>query len=152
MRSSSNLIQAPRNPTLGRTRAGLSTLDVLVALTLLTAVLSVSTPLLMRHARLLKSQRDYRLALDELSNQLDRLTAISTRELPDEINKLAPSEFLTERIPGIRLGGELKAAGDVTRVTLRLSWPESMHHPPVSLAAWVLTPPGATDAAEGEQP
>jgi hypothetical protein len=124
----------------GRLRGGTGSLDTLVAFTLLVTVLSVATPLVVRHTRLLKSQRDYRLALDELSNQMDRLTALSADELPNALNELTPSSFLAERIPGSRLSGELQAAETGFRLKLRLSWDESQQNPPVSLAAWVIRP------------
>ena len=93
----------------GRTTAeAQATLDLLVAFTLLVTVISVATPLVVRHGRLLKSHRNYRLALDELSNQLDRLTALPLDELPGAIEQLTPSPFLTERLPGARLSGELQ--------------------------------------------
>jgi len=131
-------------------RWGTSSLDLLVSFTLLVSVLTVATPLVVRHGRLLKSHRDYRLALDELSNQLDRLTTLPTDELPQAIKQLSLSTFLTERLPGAELRGELQPAEFGMRVTLKLSWNETQRHSaPVSLAAWVIpaTPrPGSAPA------
>jgi hypothetical protein len=134
-------------------RAGTSTLDALVACTLLVTVVSVATPLVVRHSRLLKSQRDYRLALDELSNQMERLTALRSDELAAAVEKLTPSAFLSERIRTAKLTGELQPAEIGTRVTLKISWNES-HTPkePVTLAAWVISPPRESGASEGRQP
>jgi len=72
---------------------GTSALEVIVAFTLLSSVLAFSTPLVVRHGRLLTSQRDYRLALDELSNELERLTALSNEQLPAAVEQLTPSDF-----------------------------------------------------------
>jgi hypothetical protein len=145
---SSHYRNVPRN-----IRAGTSTLDALVACTLLVTVVSVATPLVVRHTGLLKSQRNYRLALDELSNQLEHLTALRNDELAEAVDKLAPSAFLTERIPSAELSGELQPAETGTRVTLKLSWNESqVRKEPLSLAAWVIPAPQPSAAPEEGQP
>jgi hypothetical protein len=135
-------------------RLGMGMLDVFVSLTLLVTLISVATPLVVRHAQLLKSHRNYRLALDELSNQLDRLATVPVDRLPTAIDGLAPSEFVAKRLPGARLEGELAAAEIGTRVTLKLSWNEpGRNEHPVSLAAWRMPPsPQTTSARAGEAP
>jgi hypothetical protein len=134
-------------------RRGIGSLDLFVAFTLLVAAMSVATPLVVRHGRVLKSQRNYRLALDELSNQLDRLSALPIEELPGAIERLAPSRFLAERLPGAKLGGELQPADTATRVTLRLSWNEGQRHSaPVALTAWVFPATPASGSGPREAP
>ncbi len=137
-------------------RAGTSTLDALVAFTLLVTTLSVATPLVVRHGRLLKSQRDYRLALDELSNQVECLVTTSASDLPAAIEQLAPSEFLIERIPSAQISGELLTVDGGMRVVLQLTWNElAVRRSPVSLAGWVFPPtqPDAgVDSVEGGEP
>jgi hypothetical protein len=120
-------------------RRGTSNLDLLVALSLLVTVMSVSSPLVVRHGRLLSSHRNYRLALDELSNQLDRLRAMPIAELAREIERLAPSSFVVERLPGARLTGQLRPEELGTQITLSLSWNDAERHgAPVTLATWVF--------------
>src|SRR5262245_61319414 len=92
----------------GCPRFGTSTLDLLVSFTLLITVMSVATPLVVRHGRLMKSHRNYRLALDELTNKMDHLTSLPTDELSNEVKNLIPSTFIIERLPGAVLTGELK--------------------------------------------
>jgi hypothetical protein len=124
-----------------------------VAFTLLTTTLSVATPLVVRHGRLLQSQRNYRLALDELSNQLERLTALPHADLQQAMAELAPSAFVAERLPGAKLSGALEDAEIGQRLTLRLSWNETDRvKAPVSLAAWVFPEPQQPDgeSAGGE--
>ncbi len=134
-------IQLPELALRPHNRRGTGSLDLLVSFTLLVTLITVVTPLAVRHGRLLRSHRDYRLALDELSNQLDRLTALPVDELSQSIEQLAPSTFLTERLRGAKLTGELQPAEFGTRVTLKLSWNETeRHRAPVSLAAWVFPP------------
>jgi hypothetical protein len=119
----------------------MSSLDLLVAFTLLVAAIGVATPLVVQHGRLLKSHRNYRLALDELSNHLDRISALPLAELPRAIEQLTPSPFFIERLPGAKLSGELQPAESGTRVTLKLSWREAQRErAPLSMSAWVFPP------------
>lgn len=130
---------ATHPPSRRRPCPATSSLEVLVALTLLTSVLACSVPLVVRHGRLLAAHRDYRLALDELSNQLDRLTALPEDQLPAALNQLAPSPFAAERLPGAELRGQLEPADIGQRLVLRLSWDEPQRRAaPVSMAAWIL--------------
>jgi hypothetical protein len=136
-------------------RRGTGTLDLLVSFTLLLTAISVVTPLVVRHGRMLKSHRNYRLALDELSNQIDRLTALSPDKLPQEVKQLSPSTFVAERLPGARLSGELQPIESGTRVTLKLSWNDvERDRAPVTLAAWVFPSqfPNGADGTEASEP
>ena len=75
-------------------------LEVIVALTLLVTVLSLSMSLIVRHGRLLIAQRHYRQALDELSNQMDRVTALPADDVPQTLKQLSLSEFAAARLHG----------------------------------------------------
>ena len=129
--------------------------EMLVAFTLLTTALSLSLPLIIRHGRLLESCRHYRLALDELSNQLDRLTALPATDASSAIAHLTPSKFIADKLPDAKLSGQLQPADFGQRLTLHLSWVETPEHPTtVSMAAWIL-PAGERSlgaAAGGKQP
>ncbi len=131
-----------RSSSRWRPRQALSSIEVLVAFTLLTTVLSVSAPLLIRNSRLIVAQREYRVALDELSNQLDRVTTLSPNELPAAMDHLAPSDFVTTRLPGAKLSGGLEPSDLGTRLTLKLSWDDPGHRrTPIVLSAWVYPKP-----------
>src|ERR671919_757535 len=89
--------------SLKRTRCAASMLEVTVALTLLVSVLSLSVSLIFRHARLLTDQRHYRQALDELSNQMDRVTALPADDAPQALTQLSPSQFTAARLAAVKL-------------------------------------------------
>jgi hypothetical protein len=137
-----------------RLRRGTGMLDLFVSFTLLVTLISVVTPLVVRHGHLLRSHRDYRLALDELSNQMERLTGLRTDQLPGAVKQLKPSAFLAERLSGAELVGELEPAEIGSRVTLKLTWNETgRRNAPVSLAAWVIpAPQPLASESEGAQP
>jgi hypothetical protein len=125
--------------TTARARSGASSIEVLVAFTLLSTALSLMLPLVVRHGRLLESCRHYRLALDELSNQLDCLTTLPPAEAKSAVAQLAPSPFIAANLPGAKLMGQLKSADVGDRLTLQLSWDDMPEHPTaVSMAAWIL--------------
>ena len=126
---------------------GATTVELLVAFSLLTTVLGASLPLVVRHGRILVSARHYRLALDELSNQVERLTALAPTELPAAIERLEPSPFTARRLPGAKLKGRLDAAEVGKRLTLEIVWDEPQRRDaPVVIAAWI--PPDETAPAE----
>jgi hypothetical protein len=108
-----------------------------MAFTLLTSVLAFSTPLIVRHQRLVTAQREYRLALDEATNQLDRLSILPREELSAAVGRLQLSDFVAERLPGAKLHGELQAADIGQCVTVSISWgDEHRTAAPITLAAW----------------
>jgi hypothetical protein len=120
-----------------RRRLAVSTLEVLVSLTLLMSMLSVSLPLIVRHGRLLTAQQHYRLALDELSNQLDRLTGTPAKDVPQVLKQLSVSPFTAARLVGAKLNAELKPAEIGQSFTVRLTWKEAQEQS-ATMTGWVL--------------
>jgi len=121
-----------------RHRSGSTALEALVAFTLLSAALTFTTPLVVQHSRLLKAQRDYRLALDEVSNQIERLSLLPTDELSGALSQLKPSELIAAKLPGAELGGQLDDSDIGRRLTLRLSWQVQGSPTTLSLFTWLL--------------
>jgi len=122
-----------------RRRGGTTVLEIVISFTLLSTVLVFATPLVARHGRLLAAQRHYRLALDELSNQFERLSALPDVELPAAVEQLRPSSFAAGRLPGAEVHGELNAAEMGQRIILRLHWDEpGRRAAPVTLMAWFI--------------
>jgi hypothetical protein len=139
-----------RSRLLNNRRTATSTLEVIVACTLMSSVLTVFTPLVVKHRRLLAAQRDYRLALDEVSNQLERLVALSEDDLPAALAQLKPSEFAAARLPGAELRGELSNIDFGQRLKLELTWDEPQRRErPVSLAAWLSPRSGSRSDPAG---
>jgi hypothetical protein len=147
-------IQAPGSAG-GQRRVATLTLELLVAFSLLTTVLAVSVPLVVRHSRILMTERHYRLALEELTNQIERLTATSLDQLPAELQRLKPSSFAAERLAGVQLNGQLEPADVGQRLTLSITWDEPQRREaPLKLAAWILPENSgpATSSEEANEP
>jgi hypothetical protein len=127
-------------------------IDMFVAFTLLITAMAVALPLVVRHGRILESQRRYRVALDELTNQMDRLTALTDGELSGAIDQLAVSDFAAQRLPRAEISGELQPAETGERITLRLTWNEpGRQDSPLVLAGWRVSHSGSPERAEGGQ-
>jgi hypothetical protein len=136
-------------------RRGTTILELLVSFSLLITVLSLSATLVVRHGRILTSSRQYRLALDELSNQAERLAALPPQEVAAEVEHLKPSEFTAARLAAANLEGQLEPADVGQRLRLKIYWNEPQRREtPVTLVAWL--PPEASSnsaaPAEGSQP
>lgn len=140
--------------TTPRARRGTTIFEVFVALTLLVTVLSVSSMLIVRHNQLLVSARHYRLACDELANQLETLTLLAEDELPEAIADLEVSEFTSARLHDAELKASLADADFGQRLTLSLTWDErAARKAPLTLTAWIYpTPDSAAASAEDPQP
>jgi hypothetical protein len=120
-------------------RPAISSIEVLVGFIILSTALTLSLPLLVQHQRLLESARHYRLALDELSNQLDRLSLLPPSDVALEVARLTPSPFFAKQLPDAKLAGDLKAADIGQRITLRLTWTDIPRRPTtLALATWIL--------------
>ena len=130
-------------------RRGTTSLEVIVAFTLLSGVMAFAVPLVVAHGRLLKAQRNYRIALDELSNHLDRAGILPAAELPAAIENLSPSAHAAQRLPGARLRGELAESQLGRRLTLEITWDEpNRHTAPIRLTGWIKSSASAAPASE----
>ncbi len=92
------------------------------------------------------SQRHYRQALDELSNQMDRVTALPPSEVPQALQELKASEFVALRLPAAGLTGEATPTDIGQRIVLRLTWSERQEQT-VAMAGWIL-PSGDSNKLE----
>lgn len=136
-----------------RARRGTTLLELLAAFSLLITVLGVSLPLVVRHGRILKSADQYRLALDELSNQLERLRALPADEIEQELEALKPGELTAQRLSGAKLDGALEESDGGNRVRLRIIWDEPQRREaPVELVGWLPLNQPAAASAERRQP
>jgi hypothetical protein len=133
-------------------RRGTTMIELLVSFSLLITVLGVSAPLVVRHGRILVSADHYRLALDELTNQLERLRALPAKQAPEELEDLKPSDLTTQRLVGAKLEGKLEEGENGRRVRLQIYWDEPQRREsPVELVGW-LRATDATAPAEAAGP
>lgn len=121
-------------------RAGATMIELLVAGTLMMVALGTWAPLIVRHGRMAVEARHYRIAVDELSNQLERLTAAPRGELASAVGALVVSDFAAERLPGAELTGSVEPVELGQRLTLSLVWDEPRRREaPLTMTAWVYS-------------
>ncbi len=135
-----------------RPRGALLT-ECLVAAGVLTGAIGVIVPLVVQQGRLLADCRAKRLALDELSNQLDALTMLAPAALPERLERLDVSPRVADALGEAKLAAELRDDDDGARVVLTLRWTGPHGEPQArSLTGWIVAPADddAADAAAGE--
>ncbi|NOY41098.1 MAG: type II secretion system protein [Planctomycetes bacterium] len=134
-------------------RCGFTVTELVVAASLLVVVMSVVASLTVRSGRLWQDSRHYRLAIDELSNQLERLTSLDETRLAMAIAELSPSQQVRDALPNPVLSAETLADEDGTRLLLHLAWDRLGKSVPVTLVGWVdPLPSSAASAASEETP
>jgi hypothetical protein len=122
-------------------RQGSMAIELLVAATLLMCMIGILGPLTVRTSRICNDGRHMRMALDELSNQLDWLTSLDRDELTQALENLAPSEQVQQVLPDASLHGETLSDADGTRLILTLDWERPMKGVPISLTGWMAAQP-----------
>jgi prepilin-type N-terminal cleavage/methylation domain-containing protein len=130
---------------LNANRRGFTLTELLVAATLLVSIFSVVTPLAVRSGRIRQETHRYQIALDELSNQLDRLTAIDEKKLADALDELVPSPQAESELPSPELTAEIIDDADGRRLILRLTWDRPAGAVPLTLVGWLDPTPGSSD-------
>ena len=139
-----------------RHRRATTLTEMIVAFVLTTSLLSMAVPMVVRNIRLQVSSRHERVALEELSNQLDRLTSASTGSLRQELMELEPSEFAESTLPSPSLQGTVQEDEGGLRISLELTWEETgRDQAPLRLTTWVYsnskTDLGSTDMPDSQQ-
>ena len=130
-----------------RYRRGTTVADLLVAATLLGAMVTTMMTLTIRSGRLRQETRHQQLALDELSNQLERLLSLDAKDRESEMASLFLPEHIIATLPGAKLDGKSIGDENGTRIELNLSWDHPIQSTPLSLVGWV----DATSITESQQ-
>lgn len=126
-------------------RHGLLMTELIVAAILLITSLSLLVTLSFRTGKLWQDSRHYTLAVNELTNQLERLTTLDEAEIDEQLAALQPSAAIQDALPNPHLSGKKISDEYGTRVMVEITWDRLGNAKPVLLTAW-LAPP----IAEGE--
>ena len=132
-------------------RKALMTTELLVAAMLLVTVMSVVATLAVQSGRLWQGSQHYRIALDELTNQLDRLTSLEPEQLETALAELAPSAQASQALPDVALAAETVTDADGQRLILRIDWRRCGNTKPLELTAWINPLPSASSQVPKEE-
>ena len=120
-------------------RCGLTITEVVVAATLVVSMIGLVAPLTVRIGRVWQSTRQYRLAFNELANQMELLSSLEVAQCEESLTSLQPSANVVQSLPGAKLGGEMIRDQDGTRLVLSLNWDRGSQSVPISLVGWLNT-------------
>ena len=84
--------------------------------------------------------RHYNLAIDELSNQLERLTAMASPERKKAISELLPSEAIDSILIDVSLKAEEIRDDDGKRIAISIQWDRGGPAAPLTLVGWIMPP------------
>ena len=118
-------------------RSAFTLLELLVAATLLIALISFVLPLAFRASRLWQEARSYRLAVHELSNQLEDLTLLGDEERKQALSNWKPNEALLQVLPEASITGEVIDDADGKRLRLSLQWQRPYGTQPLTMVGWI---------------
>ena len=132
-------------------RCGTTIIELVVACSLLGTLILIVVPSAIRIGRVQRTIRHDRIAMDEITNQLDRLAQLPISELKQEIATLTPSEFASAGLPNPRLSGTLQQSEEGYRLALAISWDSpGRSAAPLTMATWIFPP--STAESPGEEP
>ena len=118
-------------------RRGSTLTELIVAGGLLVTAFGLVGTCVVGGQRVQRMQREHTLAVDELSNQLERLTSLPPSEIDDRLQHLEPSAWLAERLPEARWTA-LRSSDELgDRIELQLQWKRLGQPPPLSAVAWL---------------
>lgn len=139
---------------------GVTLLELIVAAVIVSTMIGVAGPLILRCNRLWKDTHRIQLACDEVTDQLEQLVAMSPEERTTAMRSLTVSEKLAEPLPDARLQGEMVEDELGSRIILKLNWQRPSGASPVSLVRWINPLPNAIggsndsdgESSEGDRP
>lgn len=113
--------------------------ELIVAATLLIGSMVVVSKLAIASGRTWQLTRYHQLALDDLTNQIERLTSLSDNERQQAMETLQPSERVRQVLTNATLTSEVLSDSLGQRLVLTLTCEESDIIPPLQLVSWLTT-------------
>lgn len=132
-------------------RRGLTFIELIAACAVMVVVMSFVTTLCFQISNVWKDIGYQRVALAELSNQLDRLTRLNGEELESEIQVLEPSELAGRSLREPTITGDLVQTELGTQIRLRLNWTRQDSGKAVELSAWVQDDAQTAGGSDGKK-
>ncbi len=137
---------------IARLRGGVTAAELMVSGVVLVALMGIVTPVAVKLGRVSQSARHYRLAVDELSNQAERLTQLEPTACTLALEQLDVSPHLRDALPDAKLSGQMLIDDDGTRVALSLDWNPQEGALPLTLVAWMAPETSVNDRSPSDEP
>ncbi len=122
----------------GSNRRAFSTTELVVAASMLVVVMSFAVPMTYRATRLWKDSRHQQLAVEELSDQIELLTALDEDARTKAISSISVPPWILHAAPEATVEAERVQDADGSRLVLTLHW-NRVDRPtaPVRLIGWL---------------
>ena len=124
-------------------RRGFATMEVLVSVVIICATATVVTSLLFKCGMVWRDVSQYRVAVHELSAQLEELTLMEADSVAERIEQLKPSAICSQRLPNAQLTGALVEDNLGVRIELSINWKRAVESKPMVLCGWLTESEGS---------
>ena len=121
-------------------RSGITVVELIISAVLLVTVMSFVTTICFRINLVWKDVNHHRVAMGELSNQLEVLTRLTRQEALAAVDAIQPSSVCASSLRNPELSGELVDDDFGSRIVLRINWDRRNPSNPVELAGWIVRP------------
>lgn len=125
-----------------RARRGSMLTELVVAGGLLVTAMGLVATTLAAGRKLQRIEQERIVAVDELSNQLEQLTALPRESLQAALDKLQPSEWAAEILDEAELSADIVDDAYGARLELQLNWrrlgdDQAGRSPPLTVVGWL---------------
>jgi len=132
---------------------GFTLTEVMVSIVLLMAIMSLVGNVCHRVNRIWFDVDHHRVAVNELSNHLEELTAMTPDQALVALKSIEPSDSCRLTLNAPELSGEISEDSLGQRVILRINWKQPFAANPVEMSGWIVSPqqePEPTDISNSE--
>lgn len=126
------------NRALYSRRVGVSTIELVVASSMLIVVMTFATTMIYKIQSVVKETRFERIAVNELSNQLERLTVMELDQAVSAIESLAASDDCKSVLTNPELSGAVVEDSLGHRIDLEIGWQTVNVRKPIRLSGWLV--------------
>lgn len=113
-------------------------MEMLVSAVILCTTVTVLTSLLFKCGMIWRDVSFHRVAVHELSAQLEELTLLDADSVGERIEQLEPSAICADRLPEAKLTGTLVEDSLGVRIELSINWKRAVESKPIVLCGWIV--------------
>ena len=111
--------------------------EVVVSALLIAAMISFLGTLVVRNGHMWRETRHVQLAMDELTNQIERITSLPANDIDAALDQLKPSDEVSQSLPDAKLIAKVIDDKDGRRLQLTLDWDRGVPALPLTLVGWI---------------
>ncbi len=133
--------------------AGITVTEVIVAAVLMMTIMGLVGTVCHRVNLIWFDVNHHRVAVSELSNQLEELTSMTLDQAVTAVKTIEPSELCCRALASPELSGEILEDSLGTRVLLKINWNRPQTAKPVEMSGWIIPDQqkgGSDDISETE--